>query len=348
MSTSSVRKALAQGAQHLVQFTLYVSFVMVPSRVLAIAPAFACEGFAYDDRTDQLTHFLRVDNRVKCEGSHPPFFIRAWATFWIVFWAILVPLCIAALLLGTSWLFQRQEVSLEAWERLHFLHGDYRHAYYWWDLVELGYKVLTMSLPLFLTNSSRLDSYVQLCLMLLLTLIYLIALILARPYKESHNSSTLGVAIASSVSLFCILLCILLLAINTEMNGLTYDSDGIATVMAICTLAVVIMLGLLLIFHRHEPGGERALRYQSSGELARPPKLAEEHKYHLFLSHSWANQDLAAVLKRQLEHALPGVCIFLDVDMQDTDLDLEQHVSKPQRLPCCSQSACSIPQREDP
>ena len=42
--------------------------------------------------------------------------------------------------------------------------------------------------------------------------------------------------------------------------------------------------------------------------------LAPEHRYHVFISHSWDNQDAAATIKRQLQLLLPGIRIFLDVD----------------------------------
>jgi hypothetical protein len=53
-----------------------------------------------------------------------------------------------------------------------------------------------------------------------------------------------------------------------------------------------------------------------------PPDLtlAPELRYHIFLSHIWGTgQDQVAVIKRQLQHLMPGVRAFLDVDdMEDS------------------------------
>ena len=54
--------------------------------------------------------------------------------------------------------------------------------------------------------------------------------------------------------------------------------------------------------------------------------LVEGKRWHLFLSHNWANQDAVATIKRQLQLLLPGVRVFLDVDDLDSIDALEDHV----------------------
>ena len=49
---------------------------------------------------------------------------------------------------------------------------------------------------------------------------------------------------------------------------------------------------------------------------------------HLFLSHSWANQDTVATIKRQLQLLLPGVRVFLDVDHLEEIGDLEGYITR--------------------
>ena len=56
--------------------------------------------------------------------------------------------------------------------------------------------------------------------------------------------------------------------------------------------------------------------------------LAEPHKWHLFLSHVWDNQDAVASVKRQLQLLLPGVSCFLDVDDLRSIDDLETYVEE--------------------
>lgn len=124
------------------------------------------------------------------------------------------------------------------------------------------------------------------------------------------------------------LLCVWLLKIdasNTEFDR----SFEITVLMLVLNLIVLVLtVGFLARVFAFELASQRALRHYNSGEIAHAPALPEAHLYHLFLSHSWANQDAAAVIKRQLQLLLPGVQIFLDVDVQDTNLKLEDHVAK--------------------
>ena len=52
-------------------------------------------------------------------------------------------------------------------------------------------------------------------------------------------------------------------------------------------------------------------------------ELAEGHKWHLFLSHTWGTgQDQCATIKRHLCLLLTGVHVFLDVDDLEVTLSL--------------------------
>ena len=67
-------------------------------------------------------------------------------------------------------------------------------------------------------------------------------------------------------------------------------------------------------------------------ETNEPPllPLASGHVYHLFLSHIWGSgQDQVAVVKRQLQLYLPGVCVFLDIDDLDDIGGLDDMLSVP-------------------
>ena len=62
------------------------------------------------------------------------------------------PSGIAIVLFATKMsLFTRPFIT---WEMLHFLHGDYKPCY-WWDLVELGRKLMLTVVPLFMTLRFR-------------------------------------------------------------------------------------------------------------------------------------------------------------------------------------------------
>ena len=124
------------------------------------------------------------------------------------------------------------------------------------------------------------------------------------------------------------LLCIWLLRIEEADESLDRSFE-LAMIMLVLNFTVLLLsVGFLARVFALELASQRALRYCKNGEIAQSPTLHEEQLYHLFLSHSWANQDAAAVIKRQLQLLLPGVQIFLDVDVQDTNLKLEEHVAK--------------------
>ena len=53
------------------------------------------------------------------------------------------------------------------------------------------------------------------------------------------------------------------------------------------------------------------LRLRDTGQWPELSK-ATGHEWALFLSHQWANQDVVALLKRQLQQLLPGVRVFLE------------------------------------
>jgi len=71
------------------------------------------------------------------------------------------------------------------------------------------------------------------------------------------------------------------------------------------------------------------LRIKAPGQ---PPTLtlATDKQWHLFLSHNWANQDVVATIKRQLQLLLPGVQVFLDVDNLERIDDLERYIEASQ------------------
>jgi len=73
------------------------------------------------------------------------------------------------------------------------------------------------------------------------------------------------------------------------------------------------------------------LRIKATGQ---PPTLtlATDKQWHLFLSHNWANQDVVATIKRQLQLLLPGVRAFLDVDDLERIDDLERYIEASQAM----------------
>ena len=75
----------------------------------------------------------------------------------------------------------------------------------------------------------------------------------------------------------------------------------------------------------------RALNYsrsrsQSHADAAAAMERGAE-KYHLFLSHSWKfGQDTVQVLQKDLREYVPGIALFVDVQVDFNIDDLEEHV----------------------
>jgi hypothetical protein len=70
----------------------------------------------------------------------------------------------------------------------------------------------------------------------------------------------------------------------------------------------------------HHLAARASARYVDSGRMPEM-LLPAGATFHLFISHSWDNQDTAANIKRQLQLLLPAVRCWLDID------DL-QHISE--------------------
>ena len=71
------------------------------------------------------------------------------------------------------------------------------------------------------------------------------------------------------------------------------------------------------------------LRYKDTDMAAEPRKLADGIQYHLFLSHVWRNsgQDVMRTVKERMLEVLPGLQIFLDVDIEQLQIGkLEQYI----------------------
>ena len=132
------------------------------------------------------------------------------------------------------------------------------------------------------------------------------------------------------MTLFCMLLVVLLLKLHERLQAPNQQAPSIFVyiMMACNVLAIVVTMVVLGYRATHELDPYRkALRDSETGEMVNPPALEQLGKdYHLFISHSWDNQDTAAVLKRQLQLLLPSCSIFLDVDDLEDIHKLEMHV----------------------
>jgi hypothetical protein len=142
------------------------------------------------------------------------------------------------------------------------------------------------------------------------------------------------------VSVFCNLsLCCTL---QTALIVKLFDDLPVAVQMQLFgTLSLSVLTGAIITFNFGVLAFALLLTLQAVHSLTRVPmlrlhttgrrpelSLAAGCKWHLFISHNWDNQDVAATVKRQLQFLLPSIQVFLDVDnMRNIDL-LEAYVGE--------------------
>ena len=160
---------------------------------------------------------------------------------------------------------------------------------------------------------------------------------------RTKDASTAFVAVITALTLTCTLLAALLVLVYDELSFVLSlveepphrvddffgaDSAFSLTVLILSFNFGVLTLALCVLLYqvnRQTSLMVATLRLQASGQ---PPELSlgPSKRWHLFLSHNWANQDAVATIKRQLQLLLPGVQIFLDVDDLESIDHLEAYV----------------------
>jgi len=169
-----------------------------------------------------------------------------------------------------------------------------------------------------------------------IALIYLLALIIIKPYQ---NDLTGIIAVACSFSVVVMFIGVIPHKVYAEAtSGLGLTGTATLSLFEEGSLFTIVLLSfnvggivlLVIIFFRviGQTAHLRTMRLESDG--SRPKlSLAETMQYHAFISHAWADsQDQAALLKRMLQLLLPGAQIFLDVDDLEDESQLERHVNE--------------------
>ena len=298
-------------------YVLGWTFLVMPSTASfgfrALAP---CECFALVDGGEQC--FLREDYEVECTAAFrgravPPLDVLAAAWFTVLVWAVGVPLLYVSLLL-------RRELR----PALGMLCGDYRPAAAAWSLVVVGEKlVLTGFLALVDPGS-----WMQLFIGALLAFFAFALQARVAPYRTPSDNLF---AFLSSLSLVAVFQGSLSLHAYGMANELDLDADSTAELGLLFAATLLVLLAAVLFFVAELRRAREILLVQATRQ---PPALtlAMDKTWHAFLSHNWANQDVAATIKRQLQLLLPDVCIFLDVDNLESVDALEGYMRESQAV----------------
>ena len=320
----SLPRAMGEGVADVLPLGLVVCSLALPHVSSRIFGAFSCDQF--EASPGAYVAYLYADYAEACEGAAYKR-TKSVAYGLIMLWPVGVPAAFGVLL----WRIQRavlrqQPTALSA--ATAFLHREYRRDVYWWELVDVGRKLILTGFLLLVPPSFALARLVA---ALLLSTGYLALVQAAQPFEDP---TTAFVSVFSNLSLCCTLLAALLVKLFDVLPTATqltlFGPESLGTLVGAIAVfnfgVLVVALGLTLQVAR-SLARVPTLRLQTSGR--RPElSLAPEHKWHLFLSHSWDNQDVVATIKRQLQLLLPSIQIFLDIDNLRSVDELEAYVGE--------------------
>ena len=219
-------------------------------------------------------------------------------------WAVGVPLFYAVLLHAATRESCLTVDRRELRKRLGMLIGDYQGQFIGWEMVAIAHKLtLTGFLALY-----RPGTVAQIFVACVVGLTIGAVQTLASPYRTPSDNYF---AFFTS----CMLQLVLLGSLIRQAMTLSQDTLGINPVVKIGLLFLATLLVLLaaLYLFAVELHASRHVFETVATRQAPVIELAPSKRWHVFISHRWANQDVAATIKRQLQLLLPGVSVFLDV-----------------------------------
>jgi len=311
----AILAAAWHGMIRMLPLVLVSLFVIIPSVCSRIFSTFSCAGFGYDDALDEVQYFLNADFSLMCDGDDYKEAVGL-ASILIFVWPVGIPILFLGLLLASR-------VNVDGWpialsRAVQFLHIEYRSEFFYWELVEVGRKlVLTgflLLIPLKLT-------LLRLVVAILLTIAHLVVLQAASPYKQT---STFMVAMTVGLTLFCTLfMALLILLYESFPPREALDTFGFKDVFPL-TVLIIIFNALAAFFGflffclqmrtERRTQATRRLRYTDRKDQVHAPRLGPGET-HLFLSHVWGTgQDQMRVVKQRLVEMIPDLRVWLDVD----------------------------------
>ena len=325
-----IQRALVRSLEAFV----FISFCVLPSVTRSLFVAFQCESFGSDDsaRPPESRTYLSASLNIECHTSAEHELIYITACIFIVLWPVVMPLLYATLLFRCRHAILKHQPSTLS-RAIRFLWFDYDDRCFWFEMVELGQKlVLTNFLLLVNLGEDGGNKLLRLFIGLLIALFGLTLQLILQPFRKRTDD-----AIACGVRLMLVLFFIMgimvklcdtdgvntvhsLLDAQVEASAFCFTLVGVHTAEAVAwllfcagLLVVLVPLGLLV----QKLAFSQSIPILRDSQTMEPPVLllGPGERYHLFLSHVWSTgQDQCAVIKRQLQLLLPGVVIFLDVD----------------------------------
>ena len=298
-------------------FILGWSFLVFPSvssrGFRALAPCNCFDVIGEDGNVTQ-TCFLHTDYAVRCTQSFagrpmPELSVIVAAWLAITLYGIGVPLFYALLL------WCRKEWQLGS--AIDFLSSGYRPNAFWWELVEVGKKLI-------LTGFLALVEPGSLIQIFLAVAAAQVALVLQMRVSPYLNQTDHVIALISDVALAFTMLVTLGLEESQYSESPLAESNAIVAILFVAALVVIVTFGGQLAL---DLAGLQLL-CSNAGDVELTT-LDGDH-FHLFLSHVWGTgQDAMRIIKHRVIELLPDAHVFLDVDIANfKTVDLEGYIQR--------------------
>jgi hypothetical protein len=232
-------------ATRLVLFTLFMIYPGVSSYILN---AFACRKVAD-------TYYLLVDFNLICYDARWDGY-AAWAGFCIALFPIGIPVAFFLLLLKNKAKLQTPEVGMS----LGFLYQAYSLDVWYFELVAMGFKLFLTSMLLFFPAKAQMPLAMTACI------IYLIIVLLKRPYAHAIVETTEIVSVSCLANIFFSGFVLFTLG----HPGVGSLIDVLMSILMIAvTLVVIVLFGWqVYIFGKRDICTKRFTRKKLAGPMA--------------------------------------------------------------------------------
>ena len=334
----TLRRALTRS----VEPAILISFFLLPSVTNTLFLALPCETFHYNDVAKNSTSkmYLSASLDVECSSTDH---VRIHTTAWIliVLWPVATPLLYALLLFHCRHAIAKNKPTAIS-SATRFLWETYDDCFFWWELVELGRRLLLTNFVLFIDlDDGGSDKLLRLFVALLISVCSMVLQLIAQPFRCQMDD-----AISALVQLALVLFFangILLKLCKDEgsdtvhslvdaqiessqtcstMVGLesAYSASVLITILSIVVFLTPFCLFLytaaVRIMKERRAAEAVCNAVLKMGRMTRPPtcnwKLKEGHTYLTFLSHCKSEAGIDARYLSEMIHRMTGCPAYLD------------------------------------
>ena len=280
--------AMMEGLLATLPLGLLISFCFVASTSATVFQAFSCIGYKYDANTYH--SFLRADLSVRCSDadhvSKEHGAIRAVAWVFVAVWPIgTVFIYLALLLLCRKAILSRTPTRLS--RAIRFLTHDYTPECFYWEVLELVRRTALVGWVLLVPVE---QSFIRLIIALLISVVFLIALLTMLPYQKVEDNVIAAAAQASCIFIFIGAILTRLYGEFSDVsqdgvvtNIMAFDStEAIAMPLILVTFGILILMAgtMVLLLRKH-----KSLPHVKLVATLHYPELdfPDACKWHLFL-----------------------------------------------------------------